>query len=170
MKSIGLISDTHGHVDSDYTDHLENCDEIWHGGDIGSIETIRELEKLGKPIRAVYGNIDGAKVRAEFPLNLSFECEGVKVLMTHIGGYPPKIYTRVRKLIKEHQPNLYICGHSHVLKIMPDRENDLIHMNPGACGHHGFHKFRTMILFDCDQGKLSNVRVVEIGKRGVIKN
>ncbi len=169
MKSIGLISDTHGFVNEDYTQHLKDCDEIWHAGDIGPMDTMHQLEALGKPIRAVYGNIDDDKVRAEYPLNLFFDCEGVSIFMTHIGGYPPKIYKRVRKLIEENKPNLYICGHSHILKIMPDHEHDLIHMNPGACGHHGFHKFRTMILFDCDEGKLKNVRVVELGKRGQIK-
>lgn len=169
MTRIGLISDTHGYMGKDVLDHLKEVDEIWHGGDIGPRTVIDQLETLGKPIRAVFGNIDDAKIRAEFPLNLHFTVDGLKVFITHIGGYPGRLYKRVSAILKEEKPGLYICGHSHICKVMPDPKHNLLHMNPGACGHIGFHKFRTILLFEIDKGKMSNVRVVELGNRGILK-
>lgn len=166
MIKIGLISDTHGYMHEDVTKHLTDVDEIWHAGDVGPRTVIDELEKLNKPIRGVYGNIDSAEIRQEFPLNLHFELEGIKVFITHIGGYPGKLYKRVVKEIKIHKPNLYICGHSHICKVMPDHKNVLLHMNPGACGHIGFHKIRTILLFEINAGKIENLRAVELGLRG----
>ncbi len=165
MKQIALISDKHSYDGADMMKYLKDCDEIWHAGDIGSLESIKSLRDLC-PFRAVYGNIDGHAVRAEFPLELQWECEGMQIYMTHIGGYPPKYYKRVRAKIKEIHPDLYICGHSHILKVMPDRDNDLLHMNPGAYGHHGFHKIRTILKFQIDNGSIKNANVVELGLRG----
>lgn len=170
MTRIGLISDTHGYMGQDVLDHLKEVDEIWHGGDIGPRKVIDALETLGKPIRAVYGNIDDSKIRAEFPLNLNFTIDGLNVFITHIGGYPGRLFKRVDAILKEQKPDLYICGHSHICKVMPDPKHNLLHMNPGACGHHGFHKFRTILLFEIDSGKMSNVRVVELGNRGQLKD
>ena len=169
MKKVLLLSDNHSYIEDDVLEHATDVDEIWNAGDIGNEEVILKLQKLA-PLKAVYGNIDTGVVRDEWPLNEIFEFEGMKVLMTHIGGYPGRYNKRTYALIKKHQPDLYICGHSHICKIMRDRENDLIHMNPGACGNHGFHKFRTMIKFDCHQGKLENIVIIELGKRGVLKS
>jgi putative phosphoesterase len=166
MVKIGLISDTHGYMHEDITKHLTDVDEIWHAGDVGPRVVLDELEKLNKPIRGVYGNIDAADIRREFPLNQHFTIEGIKVYMTHIGGYPGKMYKRVIAEVKKEKPNLYICGHSHICKVMPDKKNVLLHMNPGACGHIGFHKMRTILLFEINKGKIENLRVVELGIRG----
>ncbi|MEL6141863.1 MAG: metallophosphoesterase family protein, partial [Bacteroidota bacterium] len=136
---IGLLSDTHGFLDPKIFDHFAACDEIWHAGDIGTIALLDELRDF-RPTRAVYGNIDDHKVRVATPLNNIFTVNGLKVVITHIGGYPGRYTPRVRKLLDEEQPGLYICGHSHILKVMPDKKRSLIHMNPGACGRHGFHK------------------------------
>lgn len=168
MVKIGLISDTHGYMHEDITKHLEGVDEIWHAGDVGPYHVLEELKKLNKPIRGVYGNIDGKTIQYEFPLNLHFEIEGIKVFMTHIGGYPGRLYKRVVHQIKKEKPNLYICGHSHICKVMPDKKNVLLHMNPGACGHIGFHKMRTMLLFEINAGKIENLRVVELGIKGMV--
>lgn len=165
MKKIALISDTHSYLDSDVIEHLHNADEIWHGGDIGNPDLIGKMEAI-KPLRAVYGNIDGTEVRASFPLNNSFECEGVKVLMTHIGGYPGRYTKRVKTILEEERPDLYICGHSHICKVIRDVKLDIIHMNPGACGIEGFHQFRTMLLFECDNGQINNLQCVEFGLKG----
>ena len=166
MKKIALISDTHSYLGEDVIEHLQDVDEIWHGGDVGNFDVIEKLEKI-KPLKAVYGNIDGTKVRAEFPLNLEWDCEGVKVFMTHIGGYPGRYTKRVKELLQDIKPDLYICGHSHICKVMMDKKLNILHMNPGACGHSGFHQFRTMLLFDCTNGKVENLRLVELGKRGI---
>ncbi len=163
---IGLISDSHGLVMEDTTQHLLDVDEIWHAGDFGSLKVLTELESLKIPIIGVYGNIDGAKLRAALPLNQHFTREGIKVFMTHIGGYPGRMYKRVVSEIKKEKPNLYVCGHSHICKVMPDHTHDLLHMNPGACGHVGFHKMRTILLFEINNQKIENLRVVELGKRG----
>ncbi len=165
MKKIALIADTHSMLEQDVRDHLVHVDEIWHAGDFGRMSMVRELLTLGK-VKGVYGNIDTAEVRALFPLNLEFTCEGVSVFMTHIGGYPGRYTKRVRKLLMERRPHLYICGHSHICKVMRDPELDLLHMNPGACGHAGFHKYRTMLKFDCDNGSVTNLNLIELGKRG----
>lgn len=165
MKKIALISDTHSHLGEDVIAHLKEADEIWHGGDVGNPKLIGQLESI-KTVRGVYGNIDAQEVKAAFPLNNSFECEGVKVFMTHIGGYPGRYTKRVKSLLQDHKPDLYICGHSHICKVVRDNHLNLLHMNPGACGHIGFHQFRTMLLFDCVDTEIKNLRLVELGRRG----
>ncbi len=164
MKRIGLLSDTHGYLDRGIKTHFAECDEIWHAGDIGTIDVTDRLAAW-KPIRAVYGNIDGDKVRIVHPENQLFELEGVKVLMSHIGGYPSRYSPRVRALIEQERPKLYICGHSHILKVMHDKKYDCLHMNPGAAGIHGFHKVKTLLRFTLDDGNISNLEVIELGKR-----
>jgi len=141
--------------------YINQADEVWHAGDIGDISVTDTIKAL-KPLRAVYGNIDDASVRQEFPLNNHFEVEGVKVYITHIGGYPGRYNARVYSELKQHQPKLYICGHSHILKVMNDKSLNCLHMNPGAIGKHGFHKVRTMLRFKLDDGTISNLEVVEI--------
>lgn len=165
MIRIGLLSDTHSYLDEKIFDYFKECDEIWHAGDIGSFEVVDRLEAF-RPFRAVYGNIDDHKMRRQYPEDLRFECEGLDVLMTHIGGYPGRYKKRVRELIAENPPGLFICGHSHILKIMPDEKHKLIHINPGACGNHGFHKIKTLVRFSIDNGKLKDVEVIELGRRG----
>jgi len=167
MKKITLISDTHSYYGEDVLEHCRDADEIWHGGDFGTMDVIEALEEIA-PLRGVYGNIDSKNIRAAMPLNLEFECEGVRVFMTHIGGYPGRYTKRVRMLLEEKKPDVYICGHSHILKVMPDKKLDLLHINPGACGHIGFHKFRTIVKFEADNGKLVNMNAVELGLRGAI--
>jgi uncharacterized protein len=166
MKKIALISDNHSYYHQEILPHLEDADEIWHAGDIGDLNSVALFREM-KPFRAVYGNIDDQSVRELYGENDIFECEGLKVYMTHIGGYPGKYNARVLNIIKAEKPGLYICGHSHICKVMPDKINHLIHMNPGAYGHHGFHKIRTMLRFDIDSGKISNVRAIEFGLRGI---
>lgn len=165
MIKIGLLSDTHSYLDPKIFDYFSEVDEVWHAGDIGSWEVVEQLEAF-KPLRAVYGNIDDGVFRREFPLDLHFECEGMKVWMTHIGGYPGRYNRRVRDLMAFHAPDLFICGHSHILKVMPDKQHNLLHINPGACGIHGFHKVKTIVRFMIDEGKIENMEVVELGTRG----
>jgi putative phosphoesterase len=167
MKRIILISDTHSFLGEDVSQYFADCDEIWHAGDIGKIELTEHLKSYGKTLRVVYGNIDTGDLRQEFPKDLWFECEGVKVFMTHIGGYPGRYTKRVHKLLKKERPDLYICGHSHILKVMPDRELNILHMNPGACGLHGFHKFRTFLRFSCHESKVQDVEAIDLGLRGL---
>ncbi len=168
MRKIALISDTHSYIGDDVVRHLKNHDEIWHAGDIGVLKTYEYLESLGKPIRAVYGNIDGYELRAFLPKDLSFRCEGVDVFMTHIGGYPKRYKSRVRDILLDKRPKLYICGHSHILKVIYDKSFDILHMNPGACGKHGFHAIRTMLSFEIESSDIKNAKVIELGKRGAI--
>lgn len=144
-------------------EYAQQADEIWHAGDIGDISVTDKLAKI-KPLRAVYGNIDDNKARAEFPLNNRFTLEGVDVWITHIGGYPGKYNPAIRKEITENPPKLFICGHSHILKVMPDKQLGLIHMNPGAVGKHGFQKVRTMLRFELNKGKIENLEVIEFKK------
>ena len=163
---IGLLSDTHGWLDPDIWNYFDECDEIWHAGDVGSGSGILEEIAQRKPLRAVYGNIDGPDVKSQAPLNQIFTISHLKVLITHIGGYPGRYSARLKKLLDEHQPGLYICGHSHILKVMPDKDRQLLHMNPGACGRHGFHKVRTLIRFDISAtGQITQVQAIELGKR-----
>ncbi|WP_040282537.1 metallophosphoesterase family protein [Psychroserpens damuponensis] len=164
MTNILLLSDTHSYIDDAILKHVKKADEVWHAGDIGHLEVTDKIKAL-KPLRAVYGNIDDAKARLEFPENNRFMCEGVSIFMTHIGGYPPKYNMRTRDLIKENPPRIFICGHSHILKVMPDKRYNLIHMNPGAVGKHGFHKVRTMLRFTIDGTKIDNLEVIEFPKR-----
>jgi putative phosphoesterase len=164
MKKILLISDTHSFFDPKLIKHIEAADEVWHGGDIGTLDVCTSIQKL-KPLKAVYGNIDGNDIRMTYPENLIFSCEEVKVLITHIGGYPGKYPTRIKNLILEHKPRLFICGHSHILKVMFDKQYDLLHINPGACGVHGFHKVKTAVKFEIDKKEIQNLAVIELGNR-----
>lgn len=164
MKKILLLSDTHSHIDETILKYVRQADEVWHAGDIGDLVVTDTLKKL-KPLRAVFGNIDDDKARMEFPLHNRFLCEGVDVWITHIGGYPGKYNQAIRSDIKQNPPKLFICGHSHILKVQFDKELNLLHMNPGACGIHGFHQVRTMLRFEIDGDKIQNLEVVEIGKK-----
>lgn len=165
MTKIMLLSDTHSYIDDRILKYASEADEIWHAGDVGEIKVADELQAI-KPLRAVYGNIDNAEVRGEFPLNNIFSVDGVKVVMTHIGGYPGRYNARVKELLINEKPKLYICGHSHILKVMHDKKLNLLHMNPGAAGIHGFHQVRTMLRFTLDNGTIDNLEVIELGKRG----
>jgi putative phosphoesterase len=160
MTRIGLIADTHGFLDDAVFEHFKNCDEIWHAGDFGA-DVIKLLQQF-KPLRGVYGNIDNAAIRPDFPEQLIFNCEEVKVMMRHIGGYPPKYNAETKKEILIHQPQLFISGHSHILKIMYDDKLQCLHMNPGAAGKQGWHKVRTLIRFDIDGKEMKNCEVIEL--------
>ena len=164
---IGLISDTHSFLDPKVFEYFKNVDEIWHAGDIGTLSLLQELEAF-KPTVAVFGNIDGHEIRSAAPEDQLFEREGVKVLMTHIAAKPPRYNPRVKKLISEYRPNLLVCGHSHILKVQPDPTNSLLFMNPGAAGIHGFHQIKTLLRFDLEHGRPTNLEVVELGKRGAL--
>lgn len=164
MRRILLLSDTHGHMDKSILKYAKEADEIWHAGDIGSLEVTDALEAVST-LRAVYGNIDNAKIRSCFPLDQEFQCEGVNVWMTHIGGYPGKYNARVKLGLASAKHDLFICGHSHILKVMRDNKYRLMHMNPGACGTYGFHQLRTMLRFTVNKGKIGDLEVVELGKR-----
>lgn len=164
MKKILLLSDTHSHIDDTILKYVNQADEVWHAGDIGDLKVTDTLKKL-KPLRAVYGNIDDDKARMEFPLHNRFKCEDVDVLITHIGGYPGKYNPSLRAELLANPPQLFICGHSHILKVMFDKKHNLLHMNPGAAGVHGFHQVRTMLRFVIDGDKIKDLEIVEIGKR-----
>lgn len=168
MKKIGLISDTHSHFPEEVYQYFEEVDEIWHAGDIGAIEVVNKLETF-KPVRAVYGNIDGQEIRKIFPLDLTIEIEGLKVWMTHIGGYPGKYADRIKKKLETVRPHLFICGHSHILKVIPDKKLNLLHLNPGAAGKEGFHQIRTMMRFSIEDGKVKDLEVIEVGPRALLK-
>lgn len=167
MKKIGLLSDTHSYLDPNIFEYFKACDELWHAGDIGNMEVVEKLQAF-KPLKAVYGNIDHGTLRQEFPLDLRFDCEGLDVFITHIGGYPGRYNKRVREILRADPPKLYICGHSHILKIMPDKQLDFLHINPGACGVHGFHREKTIVRFGVAEGKIQDVEVINLGKRGAI--
>lgn len=162
---IALISDSHSYIDRKILAYLQDVDEIWHAGDIGSVQVMKDLPQ-DKTIRAVYGNIDDAALQQEYPEWLSFTVAGVKVLMTHIGGKPPRYAKGVKTKIKESPPQLFICGHSHICKVEYDKEMNCLYMNPGAIGQQGFHVMRTMLLFEVENGIVKNLRVVELGKKG----
>ncbi|GAB3815492.1 metallophosphoesterase family protein [Pontibacter rugosus] len=162
---IGLLSDTHSYIDDQIMRLLTGCDEIWHACDFGSIEVSDRLQEIA-PLRGVYGNMDGQDIRQVHPKVQRFDVEGLDVLMTHIGGYPGKYHPDVRDIIKENPPKLYITGHSHILKVMSDKNlNNLLHINPGAAGKHGFHKIRTMVRFSVEAGLVKDLQVIELGKR-----
>ncbi len=165
-KKIGLISDSHSYIDTKTLSYLQDVDEIWHAGDIG-LQTVMEALPSGKPIRAVFGNIDDQECQQTYPEWLDFELEGVRVLMTHIGGKPPRYAKGVKERIRSSRAQLFICGHSHICKVEFDRALNCLYMNPGAIGQRGFHQMRTMLLFELEGGKIQNLRVVELGKRGV---
>ncbi len=165
MKHILLISDTHSHMDEAILKYVHMADEVWHAGDIGDLAVTDAIRAI-KPIRAVYGNIDNHDIQMEFPLDNRFMCEGVNVWITHIGGYPNKYNLRIKEVLKINPPKLFICGHSHILKVIWDKKLGLLHMNPGACGTHGFHQLRTMLRFTIDGEDIKNLEIVELGKRG----
>lgn len=163
---IGLLSDTHGFLDDKLFEFFEPVSEIWHAGDIGTMGVAQALEQY-RPFRAVFGNIDDRQIRNKYPEHERFILEGVKVWMTHIGGYPPHYNASVKRMIYEDTPQLFICGHSHILKVMPDKNlPGLLHINPGAAGQQGFHKVRTAVRFDLNAGNIENLQVIELGKRG----
>ena len=164
MTRIGLISDTHGFLDEAVFDHFNSCDEIWHAGDFGDESVANKLKEL-KPLKGVYGNIDGNDIRTVYPEQLVFYCEDVKVMIRHIGGAPPKYNPETRKELQIHQPNLFIAGHSHILKVMYDDKINCLHMNPGAAGKQGWHKVRTIIRFVIDGNNMKDCEVIELGKR-----
>jgi putative phosphoesterase len=151
-------------MDDQILKFIKQADEVWHAGDVGSIEVIKQIQKF-TPVRGVYGNIDGQEIRSIFPLDNKFLLEGVKVWITHIGGYPKRYDKRIKDEIKVNTPDLFISGHSHILKVMPDKKLDLLHMNPGAAGKHGFQQVRTMLRFELDKGNIKNLEVIELGKR-----
>jgi len=169
MKRIGLLSDTHSHLEENIFKHFEECDEVWHGGYIGDIVVSDSLESFN-PFRAVYGNIDHGVVKHTYPLDARFNCEGLDVYMTHIGGYPGRYNNRVTEIFETNPPKLFICGHSHILKVMNDKRYGFLHINPGACGNHGFHAVKTITRFSVDKGKIFDLEAIELGKRGAIKN
>jgi len=164
MKKIGLLSDTHDYWDNKYKVYFETCDEIWHAGDIGSLELAKKFETF-KPFRAVYGNIDDYKTRNFYPEKLRFEIEKVDVLMTHIGGYPNHYSPNIKSEIFSNPPKLFISGHSHILKVIFDKEIECLHINPGAAGLYGFHHVRTLLRFVLDDGNIKDLEVIEIEKR-----
>lgn len=164
-KTILLLSDTHSYIDESILDWVKKVDEVWHAGDIGDNKVTDKIKALNT-LRAVYGNIDGHDIRSEFPLHQRFILEGVDVWITHIGGYPNRYSREVKDKIKENPPKLFISGHSHILKVMNDKQLGLLHMNPGAVGIHGFHQKRTMLKFELDSGQIKNLEVIDFGKRG----
>ena len=164
MKKIGLLSDTHGHWDDKFNKYFADCDEVWHAGDIGSMALAEKFEEL-KPFRAVYGNIDDYKTRLAYPEILNFEIENVKIMMTHIGGYPGRYEPSIISKLKAGRRKLFISGHSYILKVMYDGKFGLLHMNPGAAGLYGFHKVRTLLRFVVDDGNIRDLEVIELEKR-----
>lgn len=164
MTKIGLLSDTHGFLDPKIYHYFKDVDEIWHAGDVGTIEVIDELRKF-KPLRGVYGNIDDAKIRTELPKFNRFTIEGVEVLMTHIGGKPGKYASPAHAALKTKAPNLFICGHSHILLVKKDPLFNMLWMNPGACGYKGFHAVKTLLRFEIDGEQIQKLEAIEIGKR-----
>jgi putative phosphoesterase len=166
MTRIGLISDTHGYLDEAVFKHFWNCDEIWHAGDFGTTELANLLAaKSGRTIKGVYGNIDGQDIRSQFPEQLVFFCEGVKVMIRHIGGYPPRYNPETKKELLVHRPQIFIAGHSHILKVMFDDQLQCLYMNPGAAGKQGWHKVRTLLRFVIDGKQIKDCEVIELEKR-----
>ena len=164
MKKILLISDTHGYIDQRIIQYAKQSDETWHAGDIGELKVTDELRKV-TTLRAVHGNIDNNKIRAEYPENLRFQIEEMKIWITHIGGYPNKYNQRIRQEIYTNPPDIFICGHSHILKVINDKKLDCLHINPGAIGKHGFHQVRTMIRFEIMKSKIQNLEVIEFKRQ-----
>ena len=160
MKKILLLSDTHSYMDDDILKYVKQVDEVWHAGDIGNIKVTDAIKKW-KPLKGVYGNIDDSLIQNEFPLDNRFMCEEVDVWITHIGGYPGRYHQRVREKIRSNPPGIFITGHSHILKVMNDKNLKLLHMNPGAIGKHGFHKVRTMLRLEIEGKEIRNLEVIE---------
>lgn len=164
MKRIGLMSDTHGYVDPAIFKYFEAVDEIWHAGDVGSMEVIEKLEAF-KPVRGVFGNIDDHEVRAAWPKFNRFECEGLDVLITHIGGRPYKYSKDAYIEFQKKTPDVFVCGHSHILLVQFDKNINAMWLNPGACGYKGFHKVKTILRFEIDNGEIKNMEAIELGRR-----
>jgi uncharacterized protein len=166
---IGLLSDTHSYLDPKILSYFSHCDEIWHAGDIGNATVANELEKF-KPLRAVFGNIDDKDMQVRFPEDLWFACEGLTVWMTHIGGAPPNYNPRIKKILKDKAPDIFICGHSHILRVKKDPAyKNMLYLNPGAAGNHGFHPIKTILRFEIVDKEIRNMEVIELGKRGAIE-
>ena len=161
MKRIALLSDTHGYWDERYAKYIAECDEVWHAGDIGSVEVAEQLAAL-RPLRAVYGNVDGADLRRVFTSSLVWQCEQARIFMTHIGGYPGRYAPRVRDALLALRPNLFISGHSHILKVLHDDTIPLLHINPGAAGLQGWQTVRTMVRFTVDGANFKDLEVIEL--------
>jgi hypothetical protein len=165
---IGLLSDTHGYLDPAVRDHFLSCDEVWHAGDIGSMSLLEELRAY-KPLRAVFGNIDSREIQLQTQEDLIITREGLTILITHIGGSPPAYNTRVKKLLLQHQPDVLVCGHSHILKVGRDEtQKGMLFLNPGAAGHHGLHHIRTLLRFELSARKVQHMEVIELGKQGKV--
>lgn len=164
MTRIGLLSDTHGYLDEAIFTHFDRCDEIWHAGDFGDMAVADTLSAF-KPLKGVFGNIDGSVIRNSYPENLRFRCEAVNVWMTHIGGYPGRYSLQVKQEIQRHPPQLFISGHSHILKVMYDQKLQCLHLNPGAAGKQGWHKVRTLLRFSIDGNRIENLEVIELAVR-----
>jgi len=173
MVRIGILSDTHGYHDEMIENNLALCDEIWHLGDIGNIGNIGNVSLIDtymsiRPLRAVYGNIDGHETRAAIPYKQRFMLEGLDIMMIHIGGYPGRYDRSIAEDIKQNPPDIFLSGHSHILKIIPDKKLNLLHINPGSAGKYGLHKIRTMVILDLKQGLINDLKVIELGLRGVL--
>ena len=165
MTRIGLVSDTHNYLDPKILDHFRNCDEVWHAGDFGNA-TIATALKRFKPLKGVYGNIDGYDIRSEYPEKLIWTCEEVNVFMTHIGGHPARYAPGIKSQLLANDANLFICGHSHILKVIYDKNINCLHINPGAAGNQGWHTVRTIVRFAIDGKEIKDCDVIELGKRG----
>ena len=161
---IGIISDTHGYLDDQIFHFFRDCDELWHAGDIGSLSVIEKLETF-KPLRAVFGNIDESRIRWSYPENQLFDCSGLKVFMTHIGGLPPRYNPRTRAIIEKEKPAIFVCGHSHILKVMKDSKHDLLFINPGSAGKQGVHRIKTVLRFNVTSAVPGDMEILELGKR-----
>ncbi|MTI33172.1 metallophosphoesterase family protein [Xanthovirga aplysinae] len=162
---IGLLSDTHGYLDERIFYYLEDCDEIWHAGDVGSLEVLEKLEQF-KPTKGVFGNIDGQNIRIRWPENQRFSCQGLDIWITHIGGRPPKYNPKILAQLKQNPPNVFVCGHSHILQVSKDPNfHQMLFLNPGAAGKQGFHRVRTILRFEINSGDISNLQAIELGKR-----
>ena len=164
---IGLLSDTHSYLDPKVMQYFKDVDEVWHGGDIGDAAVANTLESF-KPLRAVYGNIDDLEMQARFPEDIWFTCEELTIWMTHIGGAPPNYNPRIKKILKQRIPDIFICGHSHILRIKKDASYNMLYLNPGAAGNHGFHQIKTLVRFEIVKREIKNMEVIELGKRGAI--
>lgn len=165
---IGLLSDTHGFLDPRIFDYFRECDEVWHGGDIGDMQVARSLAAF-KPLRAVFGNIDDKDIQVRFPEDLWFECEGLTVWITHIAGAPPRYNPRTKKVLKSRTPDILVCGHSHILRVAKDPVHGaMLYLNPGAAGNQGFHHMRTLLRFDISRKEVRNMEVIELGRRGAL--
>lgn len=165
---IGLISDTHGLLDPKVFIHFKDCDEVWHGGDIGDIKVAKALGDF-KPLRAVYGNIDDRDIQVLFPEDLWFDCEGLMVWITHIGGTPPRYNPRIKKMLAKRVPDIFVCGHSHILRVAKDpAHGGMLYLNPGAAGNQGFHHMKTLLRFEVAGKEVKNMEVVELGRRGFL--